>query len=362
MSLQGVLTDFGVADIFQLISQQQKTGILSVERHERTLEIHFVEGGVLRALPAESRPDSELGALMIRIGLLSDSDLAAAVRDQDGTRTPLAAVLVSRKLANRVVISTSRRLLTDETIFELFLWDAGRFSFRPCKIESSDMDSPVGAEMVLLDALRMRDEWAQIEDVLRDLNVIVKAQVDIEGFRTRRASVEAATGMQSRDLEKIFMLVDGHLSARRVIDLSRMGTFQGSRALAGLLREGLISVARLWSVGNRYSSRGPHRRPLLAGGIMVACAVLAGLLLELPSPRALTDYPIPEEAVKEVRAAAMTERLRAALEAHRWAHGGYPDTLEKLAGVHGRVLAPLSVDRYSYFRSREGYILQRKLP
>ncbi len=83
MSLQGVLTDFGVADIFQLISQQRKTGILSVERHERTLEIHFVEGGVLRALPAESRPDGELGALMIRIGLLSDSDLSAAVRSYD---------------------------------------------------------------------------------------------------------------------------------------------------------------------------------------------------------------------------------------------------------------------------------------
>ena len=89
MSLQGVLTDFGVADIFQLIAQQRKTGILSVERRDRSLEVHFVEGGVLRALPAESRPDAALAALLIRTGVLSDAALAD-VQPEDAHRVRTA--------------------------------------------------------------------------------------------------------------------------------------------------------------------------------------------------------------------------------------------------------------------------------
>ncbi len=35
MSLHGVLSDFGVADVFQLIAQQRKTGVLDLEHEDR---------------------------------------------------------------------------------------------------------------------------------------------------------------------------------------------------------------------------------------------------------------------------------------------------------------------------------------
>jgi hypothetical protein len=205
--------------------------------------------------------------------------------------------------------------------------------------------------MVLLDALRLRDEWAQIHGERRDLNDAVVAAVDIEAFRTRRAAVEGTTGMRPHELERIFTLADGRLSARRVIDLSRMGTFQGGRALVGLLREGLITLARRSGVdGLSRSVQAARERPVVGYAVLGVCAVLATLLLRLPSPRGMTDYPIPEDAVEQVRAAATTERLRAVLEAYRWAHGGCT------------VLAPLPVDQYSYSRTAEGYTLRRKLP
>ncbi len=361
MSLQGVLTDFGVADIFQLIAQQRKTGILSVEARSRSLEIHFLEGGVLRALPSESRPDEALAALMIRTGVLSDAALEAAWERQAQMREPLPRVLLSMSVVERDAIGSTRRLLTDETIFELFLWDEGRFSFRPSPVEGADADAPVGAEMVLLDALRMRDEWAQIKGDLRDFNVVVKPAVDIEEFRTRRAQVETATGMRPHELERVFTLVDGRLSVRRVLDLTRMGTFQGGRALVGLLREGVISLSRHAPAPVPISARAPRHRPALAYSVLGICVFWAALLLQLPGPRSVGDYPIAENAVGEVRMAATTERLRAALEAHRWAHGGYPRSLEGLREVHDTRLAPLPVDRYSYSRSAQGYVLYRSL-
>jgi hypothetical protein len=71
MSLQGVLADFPVADVFQLISQPRKTGVLEVERRGRTLEILFLEGQVLCARAAETRPDGALAGYLLRTGALS---------------------------------------------------------------------------------------------------------------------------------------------------------------------------------------------------------------------------------------------------------------------------------------------------
>ena len=72
MSLQGSLSDFPVADVFQLVAQQRKTGVLEVERQNRKLEVSFLAGQVLRARPAESRPDGAIGAFALRTGLLSE--------------------------------------------------------------------------------------------------------------------------------------------------------------------------------------------------------------------------------------------------------------------------------------------------
>jgi hypothetical protein len=361
MSLEGVLSDFGVADIFQLISQQRKTGILSVERKDRTLEVLFSDGGVLRALPAESRPDASLAALLLQAGVVSEKDLAEAWRKQEETLESLPRVLVTSKRVERQVIDEARRLLTDETIFELFLWDEGRFSFRPCDVERTDTDAPVGAEMVLLDALRMRDEWAQIKGKLLNLSVVVAPTIDIVAFRERRAEIERSTGLSSSDLERVFRLVDGRLSARRVIDLARLGTFNGGRALVGMLKEEVIRLETLSeAAGPTLSAKAPSNHSLLGYAVLALCWALAVLLLQLPGPGAATDFPIITHGLREAEEAASAERLRVLLESHRWTNGAYPESLEHLQASQEVGLAPLPVDRYSYSRSGEGYTLRRK--
>ena len=49
MSLRGTLGDFGIADIFQLIGHQAKTGVLNLKDREVEVRIYFVEGSVVKA-------------------------------------------------------------------------------------------------------------------------------------------------------------------------------------------------------------------------------------------------------------------------------------------------------------------------
>jgi hypothetical protein len=361
MSLQGQLRDFPVPDVFQLVAQQRKTGVLGVEREKRKLEIYFYEGQVLRARPAESRPDGALAAHALRSGLISEPDLAEAWRIQGETLEAFPQLLVSHSFISKEDVDATQRLLTNETLFELFLFDDGRFNFHPGEVPQDEGDVLVSAEMMLLDALRMRDEWTAIQQGLPDLSVVVAPSVDIEVFRSHRSAVEASVGMDPEELERVFTLCDGRASARRVIDLSRLGTFEGARAIVALLREGLVHVEHVTprapraTAPERRSLFGEARQPISVTLLFVVLLLGAGLcLLPTPEPR---GFPLPSPGIFESRTQSELDRMRAVLDAHRWARGSYPEALEELSGRWQPLLAPVPLDRYSYSRSGPRYRL-----
>lgn len=361
MSLQGVLADFPVADVFQLISQPRKSGVLEVERRGRTLEIYFLEGQVLSARPAETRPDGALAGYLLRTGALSEATLAEARKRQDETLEALAPTLLQMDLVSRADLEQVTKLATSDTIFELFLWDEGRFAFRPDDVTPGPCDKPIAAEMVLLDALRMRDEWVSIQNGLPDLAVVVAPVVELEGFRQKRASIEADSGVPGKELEALFGFANGRIAARRVIDLSRLGTFQGARGLVALMRGGMLRAAQLEPSAEPDVRRDAARAPLAACAILAACAVLAfGLLVVRPSR--LAPPPLGGDPIEALRDEAANDRLRAALEVHRWVHGAYPESLAELDASEA-LLAAVPLDRYSYARSSlGGFTLWRVRP
>jgi len=352
MSLQGVLADFPVADVFQLISQQRKTGALEVERRGRTLLILFLQGQVLSARPSETRPDGALAGYLLRTGALAEPALAEARARQDETLEALAPTLLQMDLVSRSDLEQVTKLATSETIFELFLWDEGRFVFRAEEVVPGPCDKSVGAEMVLLDALRMRDEWVSIQRGLPDLAVVLSPSVEVEGFRQKRAAIEADSNVPGTELEKLFTFANGRLAARRVIDLSRLGTFQGARGLVALIRGGVLRAEQREVVAQPDAESRGARPPLAACVVLASCAVLAFVLL-LEHPTAQSAASLGGDPIEEVREEVATERLRAALEAHRWARGAYPETLAGLRAEHA-LLAAVPLDRYSYARSYEG--------
>lgn len=361
MSLSGVLADFPVADVFQLIAQQRKTGILEIERKARTLLVYFLEGQVLAARPSETRPDGSLAGYLLRAGALSEASLAQARKHQEQTLEALVPTLIQLDLVSRADLEQVMKLATNESIFELFLWDEGRFAFRAEEVVPGPCDKPVPAEMVLLDALRMRDEWVTIQGWLPDLSVVVAPILDVEGFRAKRASIEASSGLSGADLERVFTIANGRLAARRVIDLSRLGTFQGARGLVALIRNGALRPEeQAESEPEDRTQRQSDRPPLVALALLVVSAMLA-VALFLAKPPMHPGRPLPSDPVAELREGAATERLQAALEAHRWASGEYPESLDGL-GDSGALLAAVPVDRYSYARSPDGYRLWRIRP
>ena len=55
VGLSGNLQDFGLADVFQLIGQQRKTGVLELSSRKLRVQIVFDRGAVVSAAPVGGR-------------------------------------------------------------------------------------------------------------------------------------------------------------------------------------------------------------------------------------------------------------------------------------------------------------------
>ncbi|RMD78699.1 MAG: DUF4388 domain-containing protein, partial [Lentisphaerae bacterium] len=93
MALQGSFQDFGLPDIFQLISLQRKTGILTVRSEHEVIRIVFYQGHIIEADSEPRRFEDRLGQVLVRTGQITQEQLDQALEQQRKTLKRLGLVL-----------------------------------------------------------------------------------------------------------------------------------------------------------------------------------------------------------------------------------------------------------------------------
>ncbi len=237
IALHGNLRDFGIGEVFQLIGQQRKTGVLQVRGSLGEVELRFEDGNVVSAAPVGSFEDEALGDLSVRCGALPREAYATAARARAAAGDGLRSHLLETGLALSALHEVEA-LLTRETLFSLLCWEDGSFRFVSQPIpHDHPHDSLIAAEQFLMDGLRMLDEWRALEAERPAEAQVFRRRGSIEDYRRSPA---ARTSSWPAETERLLLLVDGRSSVRRVIDLSRLGTFLGMRVLVDLARDGWI--------------------------------------------------------------------------------------------------------------------------
>ena len=75
VALNGNLRDFGIGEVFQLIGQQRKTGVLEVNEEGTRIAISFDEGAVVSGERVGAYPEAGLGEMLVRTGSLTPERL-----------------------------------------------------------------------------------------------------------------------------------------------------------------------------------------------------------------------------------------------------------------------------------------------
>jgi hypothetical protein len=305
MALEGSLSEFGLADILQLLYFQHKTGVLVVQGKLDKVRLLFNEGNIVGAESKKRDTASRLGRVLNRRGLISDDDLHNAMREQRKTGAKLGATLLRKGLVSLENIQEVLEFQLTETVMQLFSWKDGKYAFRPQEVPV-DKDVPIvlDTQHFLMEGLRMLDEWSVIGD-----------RVSLDSLFGR--TVEAQEEMLSPEEREIIRHLDGRNDVTTIADLTGMDSFQVSKILLGLVEKGMIAKEEIIEEAPaRRKERGvPGLRFLVPA--MVAGALAISVLVVLPGGAVLDGFRAYEELD------AMRFQL-ATLEAQ---NGSYPASL-----------------------------------
>src|SRR2546426_252086 len=249
MALEGTIKDFGLPDIFQLIGLQRKTGILTLNNEKDNVTVTFENGMVVMADQTSKRLEDRLGSVLVKQGKLSKERLDEALQTQKATLQRLGHVLVVQNYITAKDLKDAIQVQISQTVFKVFRWRDGEYHFAPADTVEWDRDtfSPLSADFILMEGIRMVDEWPIIEKKIPSMDIVFRTVVDPslievktgdeEGSgESKRGAASASNKIRlSAEEERIYRKVDGTRTVQGIIDATGMGEFDVCRTLFDLL-------------------------------------------------------------------------------------------------------------------------------
>jgi hypothetical protein len=367
VALRGNLKDFGIAEVFQLIGQQRKTGMLDVTQGKQTLRLAFDEGCVVWARPVVDAEDGVLGDRLVRCGLITQSRLAELQSESELSARPLVALAVDAGDVGAEDAGQIEELVTNETIFLVLRWSDGSFDFSAQGVRHDrPAEKLLAAEQILMDGLRMVDEWQTFAELVPDGETVFERSAPLAQYK-QKVSGESKRRLPS--VERVYSLVDGRLTAQRIIDLSRIGLFDATRALAELHSHNVIvPLARRQARARRRKSDQPLRPVVAKARLWLAAALpialLSGVVSVIHSQQQPAEpgavFPITRTPLVDARQAFQKRAVRHAVEAQHLLTGTWPADLSAAdpGGLfEADALTPSDADAYYYVRRGNGIVL-----
>jgi hypothetical protein len=375
MALKGTLKDFGIADILQLIGQQQKSGTLYLHDKEQEVQVGFRDGSIVKVESITRKRKELIGTMLVRAELITDTQLEAALSTQRRTLKRLGDVLVTSGYLTAERFQQMMQLQATETLYRLFTWKTGTYEFKQEKVELDvDAITPLRAESVLMEGFRMVDEWPVIRKKISRQDMTFERlrllperpppsaapppsedpfDVALEGG----SEFKSIGGAERRVFDE---LVPGR-DLRKLVDVSCLGEFETCKALLNLVE--LDYVRPIYPEG-REVRPGDERLFARLGGVagrMVATMmVLAGvgfvasrLPLEALRLGRTPASSFSDPAAQRFISQAQQARIKAALEVFQVETGGLPETLDGLVSaglLHSEELRYPWREQYYYRR------------
>ena len=364
MALKGTLKDFSLADIFQLIGIQKKTGVLTLKNDKEVVTVSFVEGSVVSADALHRRLEDRLGTVLVKSGRITEAQLQAALKVQKSTLKRMGNILVENKFIDPEGLRDALQIQISQMVYRLFRWRDGEYDFSQEERVEYDQEyvSPMSAESILMEGARILDEWPMIEKGIRSFSAVYRrANVEIaagtKGAAAAATEDEAARAVTLSDQEaKVYSLVDGRRTVQEIIDRCSLSEFDTCRNLYDLVTRDLleeVKAARPKTVAAPAAV--PHvrvpralPRAILAVGYLLLILAAAGLLARrgqtivagLLRNEAAVPYLMPlirEGEVRSIRnaiARSRMQRIDFAIQVYYLLNRGYPENLKYLVTAH----------------------------
>src|ERR1700730_16313893 len=154
MAVEGTLDLFKLPEILQLISQQRKTGILTVQGQQDIVAISFLNGRIVAADALSQTLEEGLAQVLVKEGMISASDLHRAAAEHQSAGGRLIDLLVERRYLERSQLLQALRFQTWKLLEQLLRWNEGDFKFYSGdEVSFEEGFNPISVEELLIHAV-----------------------------------------------------------------------------------------------------------------------------------------------------------------------------------------------------------------
>ncbi|HAX97568.1 MAG TPA: hypothetical protein DCY12_01370 [Candidatus Atribacteria bacterium] len=348
MALKGKIDDFGIVEIFQLISQQQRSGVLTIKSSGKKADIFFANGMITKVRPFYlSLKKDSFGDAAIKARLVTDEELQRALAIHNESLKDLEEVFLDMNLLSVSQIQKVNNYLLVETLYDVLQWKSGDYEFSLKEIEyDKRLSIIIPTEHIILDLLRMIDEETELCQKIPHLGIVFQKNPLDE------KTLVAINKLTSNE-KTIYRLVDGTKTTQDIICQSLFGRYNTLKALHSLLEGHIIKKIAAQKISSLKPIKKNHWQCVSYGIFpIIIILLLLGLRLLL-SPSLSQDIAL----YKKVFAKTQSQKIKNALNVYFLKTGNYPVRLEDLA--HAGLIKKDDLTypggvKYGYHRQTDG--------
>jgi hypothetical protein len=347
------------------------------------VKVIFEGGNIVAAESSIARPSDRIGNALVMQGAITQEQLDQALAVQKQTMQRLGHVLIAEKIVAEDALRKAVEAQLFQVVFRLFRWREGDYNFETQATVDYERTGAVslGADFVLMEGIRMVDEWPIIERRIPSMASVFKRVVDASQVQAKGGQEDGLEGLDgilgsvggsggggklalSGDELLVFNAVDGKKSCQQIVESTPLHDFAVCRTLLDLMDRDVVALTDVkGSMGTvKAGDTGGA-----AGKAFMAVALLAalfGVYRNLTSPFGVFGLPpLVQPAVNTALETRLRERLElvdARVRGFRLAYGRLPASVDEL--VSEGLATRASVDGVQLSALPKGYRVEMRGP
>jgi hypothetical protein len=229
----GDLKSLTLSTVLQILSSENKTGVLEIVRVDTKSSIYLKDGKIIAA--SSGQKHHQLGHLLCAKEIITPEQLRQAIEQSQKSGRRLGEVLLVLGFLSQDTLKEVVRHQVRETVLDLFLLEEGQFEFNDSPVQfDEDVFEEINAMEIMLEAARRMDEWAVIKKVIPSDTLVFKIS---EQATKESGKVSLETGEW-----RLVSMLDGSKSVREIIKHSGSGEFNVYKTLYAMATSKLINA------------------------------------------------------------------------------------------------------------------------
>ncbi len=329
MALEGNLKDFALSEILQLISVQQKGGLLQMTSDDEQAEIWFDKGRIIYADRLSEHLNEKIKEYLVNTHRLTPEIISRVDTASAQSRISFEKVLVSGGYLAADELVEISSFIIEEMIHDLFKWQEGTYRFEPDAVRpTSPADVSLKTEGLLMEGMRRIDEWPGI----------------LKKLPSPDMWIHSGTGSPddyslAEEEKKLIGIVEKGTRLSELVNQMGIGQFRAYETVCNLAEVDLLTISEpsvdKAEAEKRLKKRinfGKYIRPVVAFFVIVFL-ILASFTAILGARALLVQLGFAKVSNKEAKRANMAREIQAiqlALDVYLVTNFEYPENLQTL--------------------------------